>query len=577
MQLNIINNTDIKTEVSMNENKNGIFYFTFKAINSEHCKNIGIISAEFKYPYAKAFSAWNSNCNFSRALGPDWRMNIANSRIASGSPMQQIIGANGENVINISVLDAKTPLEIKTGVIEETGELLCRVDFFTIPISPFETYETQIRIDVSDRRYEECMREVRDWWRNCGNYYESYVPECAKQPMYSAWYSFHQKLSSEGLVKQCRLAKELGMEMIIIDDGWQTEDNNRGYSYCGDWKLAKCKIPDMRKLVDEIHDIGMKVMLWFSVPFIGEHSEAFDKFKDKIINMQEKEGFGSIDIRYGECRKYLINIYRQAIIDWDLDGLKLDFIDSFAYPENDKPDSARDTESIEDAVEILLEEIHSELTKIKPDICFEFRQSYVGPAVAKCGNILRVADCPADPIKNRLGSADIRFLSGKTPVHSDMLMWDLSDTPENAAMQFVNSMFCVPQISVLIDKLPEKHIKMLRYYLNVWKNNSDIILNGIFRADNPESNYSLLSCELNGRLFAALYTNSLIEIDKNLSDIILINGTGREKIYADFQTNMNYNYVVTDCMGTAVGTGKISGLAEINVPKSGIVKLTAEH
>lgn len=572
MHINIINNTDINAEISANESNNGISYFAFKAVNNNFCKNIGVISLEFKYPSAKAFSVWNSKCGFLRSLEPDWKMNTSASRIASGSPMQQIIGANGENVINISVLDAKTPIEIKTGIIEETGELFCRINFFTIPISPFEIYETQIRIDVSDKRYEECIKEVRDWWRSEGGYYESDIPECAKQPMYSTWYSFHQMISSEALIKQCKLAKEMGMEMIIIDDGWQTEDNSRGYAYCGDWELAKSKISDMRKLVDEIHNIGMKVMIWFSVPFVGIHSKAFDRFKDKIINMR-KEGFGCIDIRYSKCREYLISVYKKAVTDWNLDGLKLDFIDSFLYPENNQPDCERDTESIEDAGELLLGEIHSELGKIKPDLCFEFRQSYIGPAVTKCGNMLRVTDCPADMIKNRMGSADIRFLSGKTPVHSDMLMWDLKDTPENAAMQIINSIFCVPQISVLIDKISEKHRRMLEFYLSVWKNNSDIILDGKFKADNPECNYSLLSSELNNKLFAVLYTNSLIEIEKDFDRIILLNGTGREKLYVKLQNNLEYSYIVKDCMGNENSMGTASGLNEIAVPKSGMVEL----
>ena len=102
MHINIINNTEISAEISANECNNGVSYFTFKTVNSNFCKNIGVISLEFKYPSAKAFSAWNSNCGFLRSLEPDWRMNTAVSRIASGSPMQKIIGANGENVINIS-------------------------------------------------------------------------------------------------------------------------------------------------------------------------------------------------------------------------------------------------------------------------------------------------------------------------------------------------------------------------------------------------------------------------------------------------------------------------------------------
>ena len=51
----------------------------------------------------------------------------------------------------------------------------------------------------------------------------------------------------------------------------------------------------------------------------------------------------------------------------------------------------------------------------------EFRQSYIGPAIRKYGNIFRAGDCPADILSNRIHTIDLRLTSGSTAVHSDML------------------------------------------------------------------------------------------------------------------------------------------------------------
>ena len=127
-------------------------------------------------------------------------------------------------------------------------------------------------------------------------------------PMDSLWYSFHQMLSVEEIINECKLSKEMGMETVIIDDGWQTDDNNRGYAYCGDWELAESKVGDMKTMVDEIHKIGMKVMLWFSVPFVGEKSKIFDRFKGMYLYHDSRLGTAVLDPRYKEVRDYLTTV-----------------------------------------------------------------------------------------------------------------------------------------------------------------------------------------------------------------------------------------------------------------------------
>lgn len=126
-----------------------------------------------------------------------------------------------------------------------------------------------------------------------------------------------------------------------------------------------------------------------------------------------------------------------------LDGLKLDFIDSFTLtPKSVESDSRRDIVSLEDAVDTLMSGIMTRLRAIKPDIMIEFRQTYVGPLqYAEHGNMLRVGDCPADPLKNRSDIVNLRLTSGKTPCHSDMLMWNVDSHVEIAALQICSVLY----------------------------------------------------------------------------------------------------------------------------------------
>lgn len=112
-------------------------------------------------------------------------------------------------------------------------------------------------------------------------------------------------------------------------------------------------------------------------------------------------------------------------------------------------------------MDVLLTDAMTSLTAINPDILIEFRQSYVGPSIRKYGNMLRVADCPNDAIMNRADIVNLRFTSGKTAVHSDMIMWNPEDRVESAALQFASILYSVPQISMRLECLPADHYKML--------------------------------------------------------------------------------------------------------------------
>ena len=128
------------------------------------------------------------------------------------------------------------------------------------------------------------------------------------------------------------VAKQLGFESIIVDDGWQTLDSRRGYAFTGDWEPER--MPDMKGFVDGCHDLGVKVVLWYAVPFMGKNAKAAARFKDKTLRFDDRLGPYVLDPRYPEVRQYLVDTYVRAIRDWGIDGFKLDFIERFVHPDD---------------------------------------------------------------------------------------------------------------------------------------------------------------------------------------------------------------------------------------------------
>lgn len=554
------------------EEKDGILYADIR-MTSEKEEVPQPFSIFWTFPSKDCYSVWSPSWDVAENPRPNWHgKRVAPSRLAENMPVYSVLSVKGRNRVTVAVSDAVTPLSIAIGISEETACFECKVTFFTSLVSPLKEYRATIRIDMRDIPFYESIMDVTTWWEDSCGYTPAYIPEAARLPMNSLWYSYHQKLDEEDILRECALSKEYGMETVIIDDGWQTDDTNRGYSYCGDWEVAPGKISDMHEFVKKIHATGMKVVLWYSLPFIGENSKNYEKFKDMILDGTEKKGSHyALDPRYKEVRDFIVQLYRDAVLSWDLDGLKLDFISSFFLSGKSlEPDSRRDYESLEDAIDVLMTRIYDSLTELKKDILIEFRQTYVGPAIRKYGNMLRVGDCPNDAISNRKNVVKLRLTSGKTPVHSDMLMWSTQDTVESAALQFVSILYSVPQISVKIAKLNAEHKKMLKFYLNFWRENRDVLLHGKISAYNPESNYSLVrSCKDKKEIITA-YTDNVIFGQDGICETIAVNSTRHGELILK---NMQHrNYRVVNCMGEELEKGTLNSPIDIiQVPLAGMI------
>ncbi len=557
-------------KISLNEKKDGDILYLTVSMTLPEAEIPEAFEIKWFFPASDIASTWNPGMLDIHGLGFEWGQITVKSRLASWMPVQELISAKSRNKLLIAVSDVDTPISIKTGLREEDATFACTIEFFTIPTSQRKEYTATVRIDMRDIPYYDSIYDTAAWWENECGYEAAYVPEGAKMPMDSLWYSFHQMLDRDEIIKECKASKEIGLETVIIDDGWQTDDNNRGYAYCGDWNVAPKKMGDMASLVEELHNIGMKVMLWYSVPFMGKYTENYDRFKDMLLegSGNDKDFFG-LDPRYKEVREYLVSIYRKAVSEWKFDGLKLDFIDSFVLKGKSlEYDDKRDYQSLEDAIHALMSEVRATLTEINPEILIEFRQSYVGPSIRKYGNMLRVGDCPCDILKNRYGIINLRLTSGKTAVHSDMIMWNTDDTAENAALQFASILYGVPQVSVRVDKLPEKHYRMLQYYISFWKEWKEVLLDGYLTAENPECWFSSACSTLDDKSVVTSFTSAIAEV--KTEEAVVVNASALESII--IKGAKDKKFVVVNCVGDELESGNITdNLQQINVPKSGMI------
>lgn len=524
----------------------------------------------WQIPIVDIQHTWHPRCGKNRGMSVDWNYGEV-SRMASSAPAFVFFNTKGRSRMAVALSDVFTEINVLAGVREENGMLIFRV---TIPLDATgltHAYDVTIYRDDADVSFAEAIRRISRWWEGDCGLKPMGVPEAARMPVYSTWYSYHQATIAADLEAECAEAAKLGMKAVIVDDGWQTDDGNRGYGYCGDWKPTSNKIPDMAAHVKKIHDLGMKYILWYSVPFIGEWSENWERFKDKIAGRWEPQHCAALDPRYPECREFLIETYVKALKEWDLDGFKLDFIDSFP-PSSRAPMPAEgmDYVKMEDAVLRLMTDVMNALVAIKPEILIEFRQSYIGPAMRTFGNMFRVADCPADHITNRVGMVDLRLMSGNTAVHSDMLMWHVEDRVEVAARQILNNLFAVPQISVRLADIPEDHKRMVTFWTRFIIEHQQL-LRAQMEVEAPEMLYPLVRTRLEDEEAVAVYTAGHAASLSDAAKIYLFNATGAEEMILRCDEACAMRAKIYNCMGDMVDEIELPAakLQILNVPAAG--------
>ena len=571
MKREILTWTDSNKEVicKKEEPENGVYEYTYEIPESEKEETLWV---EWYEDVTNTVGCWYPDCGYVRAYGADWQRRRTTS-LSVSAPVYCLYDQRGNNCITIALSEAVRETEWKIGVHEEDGRFLfqCKIHMGR------GRSEVKLYINEGKTVYSRVLGKVQTWWKDGCGIVPAIVPEAAKMPFYSTWYSYHQNMEEKQLERECELAAQMGFKGIIVDDGWQTDDNHRGYAFCGDWKPSETKFPHMREHVAYVHFLGMKYMLWVSIPFIGKNSGIWKKFSDKLLEYQEEMNAGVADIRYKEVREYVMEQYVDLVKNYDLDGLKMDFIDEFhegaATPEYNENMDFRD---VQDALEHMMVQLYEKLRELKPDILIEFRQKYVGPYIRKFGNILRVDDCPMSQLSNRVGLVDLRILSGDTAVHSDMIMWNKAEEPEGVAIALQHCFFGSLQLSVRLEECRQEVLEVIRYYMELAQEWFEARLEGELAAEHPEHLYPVVYGEKENRAVVGVYEeDQVICVKENWTEALILNANKGNSLYLDLMQTSGKKAVIRDCKGAVVKTLKKlqEGLIKIEIPAGGMVKL----
>ncbi|MGP3961729.1 glycoside hydrolase family 36 protein [Nonomuraea sp. 3N208] len=518
-------------------------------------------AAQWRVPCVRVSAFWTP-LGGTRWVPPIWSAPLV-SRLTAGAPVVSLIGTAGANVCTVGLAEPVAQVSFTGGVMEETGEFV-----FTLHGDGL-----RIRLDLSERPFSAAVADVAAWWKDDASDLPP-APDRARLPVYSTWYSMHQEVTAESVELQARLAKELGCETIIVDDGWQTADRTRGYAFCGDWEPNPAAFPDIPTHVARVRELGMSYMLWYALPFVGKHNAAFERFEGKFLRYLDHMDAAVLDPRHPEVREFLIDRLVQAVETWGMDGLKIDFVDRFATPGGDPaPGEGTDCTDVDEGVRRLLHDLDARLRRTRPDVLIEHRQPYTSPGLWPYANMIRAVDCPLSSQENRQRTVDLRLAAGPVAVHSDMILWHPDEPAEQVAVHLINALFSVPQISVDLAVQRRDQLAAIRFWLGIFHRYLGTLQLGTLRPEQPEHGYPLVRAYDGHTTIVARYAALPVDVPES-GELLVANADSdpRVVLYGTGSAHVE----VHDCGGAPVRAATLaleSGACVVEVPMGGLLTL----
>lgn len=143
------------------------------------------------------------------------------------------------------------------------------------------------------------------------------------------WEATYFSFDAEKLISIAEESAKLGIEMLVMDDGWfgKREDD---YSGLGDWYPNEKKLGcTLKKLGEEINARGLKFGIWFEPECISEDSDLYRAHPDWAVQVPGRPPVLSrnqlvLDISRSDVQDYIIGRISDILSDAPISYVKWD-------------------------------------------------------------------------------------------------------------------------------------------------------------------------------------------------------------------------------------------------------------
>ena len=96
----------------------------------------------------------------------------------------------------------------------------------------------------------------------------------------NTWEALYMNFDGRKILEVAQSAKSLGVDMLVLDDGWFMNRND-DFRALGDWQADEKKLGcTLGELVNQVNAMGLKFGLWVEPEMISENSELYRAHPD---------------------------------------------------------------------------------------------------------------------------------------------------------------------------------------------------------------------------------------------------------------------------------------------------------
>ncbi len=140
-------------------------------------------------------------------------------------------------------------------------------------------------------------RLARGYWR-----------DKARPILNNNWEATYFDFTEERLVEIAGKARDCGVELFVLDDGWFGERND-DHAGLGDWVANPQRLPHgITGLAEQIEELGMKFGLWFEPEMVNKNSDLYRKHPEWILSTPGRSA------SHGR-NQYVLDFSRKEVVD----------------------------------------------------------------------------------------------------------------------------------------------------------------------------------------------------------------------------------------------------------------------
>lgn len=170
------------------------------------------------------------------------------------------------------------------------------------------------------KRYHKCIRE-----HICRGIYRDQV----RPVLINSWEAAYFDFNGDTIVDLAKDAAELGIDLVVMDDGWFGRRNDDNTSL-GDWQVNEEKLGcTLGELTERINALGVKFGIWFEPEMVSMESDLYRAHPDWALQIPGRNPVRSrnqlvLDFSREEVRNYIFDSMCAVLDQGNIEYVKWD-------------------------------------------------------------------------------------------------------------------------------------------------------------------------------------------------------------------------------------------------------------